>query len=87
MTIPTDPTPEELQQMRETIAQADAKAAAEAAAARAAYLKPLTDLLNMPEYAAVKEAVDAIGGKYASEPFWPQLNCLQTGLRGLNGIV
>lgn len=65
MTIPTDPTPEELQQMREILTEADAKAAAEAAAARAAYLQPITDLLAMPEYAAVREAVDAIGPKYA----------------------
>lgn len=57
---------------------------AAAAAARAAFLKPVTDLLAMPELAAVKDAVAALGHTFDGESIGPSLNCLRTGLNGLS---
>ena len=56
------------------------RTAAEAAAERAAFLKPLTDILSSPEFSMVKAAVAAIDNRYDQEAFASHLRCLKTGL-------
>ncbi|HEU4958959.1 MAG TPA: hypothetical protein VFT56_01010 [Sphingomonas sp.] len=86
ITIPTDPaqmTAEQAAAAQEVLDAYQAAQAAALAADRAAFLQPLTDLLAMPEYAAVKTAVLAIGSQFDNEAFAPHLNCLKTGFARL----
>ena len=79
-------TAEEIEAMRQEIAAYDAARENERQAARAAFLKPLTDLLASPEFATVKAAVAAIGYTYDAEPaFGAHLGALRSGMANLAG--
>lgn len=72
-----------MQACQQSLSAYQAAQSAAAAAARAAFLKPLTDVLSSDEYATVKAAVAALGDDYKAEPFGSALNCLRTGFRNL----
>jgi len=72
-----------MQTCQDSISAYQEAQSATAAAARAAFLEPLTDIIASDEYSTVKAAVAALGDSYTAEPFAASLNCLRTGLRNL----
>lgn len=75
-----------MQTCQASITAYQAAQSAAAAAARAAFLEPLTDILASDEYATVKAAVAALGDDYKAEPFASSLNCLRTGFQNLTAV-
>ncbi|RIA37466.1 hypothetical protein DFR49_3351 [Hephaestia caeni] len=65
----------------QTLVGAYQSALADAAAAeRATFLAPLTDILTSDAFATVKTAVEALDDRYAAESFNGKLRCLVTGV-------
>lgn len=69
--------------MQAIVSAAQQRTADEAAAERAAFLAPLTNVTGSAEFATVKAAILGIDNRYDQEPFGQQLRCLKIGFQSL----